>query len=161
MVRMARKGLIMSGLLNDKPDIYMLVAVPGTGKTWVTDQIKHNFTFIHHDGYIGHINQPETYVKAIKEAAKDSDKPLLIEAPFSISQIMGPLEAAGYEVKPVFIVEKPEVIAERYKQRENRTIPKGHLTRLNTYIQRADAMGAFKGTTKEVLEYLNKEVKHG
>lgn len=132
----------------------MLTAVPGSGKTWVTNQVKDRFTFVHHDGFIGHIRQPEVYVNAILEAAADSKRPLLIEAPFSMSQIMEPLEAEGYKVIPVFIIEDPEVLKARYFAREGRDIPKGHITRMGTYAQRAKAMGGFSGTSAQVLEHL-------
>jgi 2-phosphoglycerate kinase len=141
-----------------KQPIYMIVGVPGSGKTWITNQIADKFEFCHHDGYIGHIRQPEAYVDGILEKAENARKPILVEAPFSISQIKEPLEQNGYKVTPVYIIEKPEVIAMRYWKREGKVIPKGHLTRLNTYAQRAAASRGFTGTANEVLEYLKSKV---
>jgi tRNA U34 5-methylaminomethyl-2-thiouridine-forming methyltransferase MnmC len=140
--------------------IYMIVAVPGSGKTWVSEQLKDKFDYVHHDGYIGHIKNPNAYVEAILETLKDetSKKPVLIEAPFSISKIKDPIEQEGWKVTPVFILEHPNVLAERYMKREGRPIPKGHLTRMGTYAQRAKAWKAFTGTSAEVLEHLKKEV---
>jgi adenylate kinase len=136
--------------------VYLMVGVPGSGKTWVTSQLKGNLVLCHHDQFaFGHANQPEVYVDAIKDAAEKSDKPILAEAPFSISAIEGPLKDAGFTVRKVFIVEEPDIIAGRYLRRENKPIPKGHLTRLQTYIQRAaaDAL-SFSGTSAQVLEHL-------
>jgi gluconate kinase len=137
-----------------KQPIYMIVAVPGSGKTWITNQIEDRFTFIHHDGYIGHINQPQVYVRAILKKADNAEKPILVEAPFSISQIKGPLEKSGYKVHTVFIQEDPSVIARRYSNREGKPIPKGHLTRMKTYASRAREYGGFAGTSQQVLDYL-------
>lgn len=131
---------------------YMVIGCPGAGKTWICEQIKDKFTYVHHDLYIGMAGG--TYVNAIKEAAKDATKPLLIEAPFSIAQIMDPLKAEGFEIEPVFIQEDPHVITERYQKRESKEIPKGHLTRQNTYLERAKAWGSFHGTSSQVLEHL-------
>jgi gluconate kinase len=144
-----------------KQQVYMIVAVPGSGKTWITNQIADRFTFVHHDGYIGHINQPDAYVRAILKKADDATKPILIEAPFSMSQIQGPLEKAGYQVNPVFIQENPDVIARRYSNREGKPIPKGHLTRMKTYAQRAKQSGGFAGTSQQVLEYLKSVSERG
>lgn len=136
-----------------KQPIFAIIGVPGSGKTWVTDQIAHKFHFVHHDGFI-YLKQPGAYLRAIMEQAPTATKPLLIECPFSISETVGPLEAAGYQVKQVFILEPREVIAMRYLKREGKHIPQGHLTRLETYRQRAQALGAFSGGSSDVLEYL-------
>jgi hypothetical protein len=122
---------------------YMVIGCPGSGKSWVCDQIKHLFHYVHHDLYIGMAG--DAYVKAILEASKVAKVPLLIEAPFSISVIMDPLKAAGFHIEPVFIQESPITIAERYLKREKKPIPQGHLTRQNTYLQRARAWNAFCG----------------
>ena len=136
---------------------YMVVGCPGSGKSYVCEKLKDRFCYVHHDGFIGHINQPEKYVEAILEAAEGADKPLLIEAPFSISQIKGPLEEAGITVECVYIQEKPGVIEGRYETREKKQIPKGHITRQGTYLKRAKESGAFIGTSDEVLEHLKEK----
>lgn len=136
-----------------KPKIYMVVGCPGSGKSWVCDQLKDKFTYLNHDGYI-HLKQPGSYVKAILEKAEDSSKPILIEAPFSISQTKDPLEDKGYDVECVYIIEDHNIISDRYKKRERKDIPPGHLTRQNTYLQRAKDSKAFTGTSDEVLKHL-------
>lgn len=135
-----------------KTKAYMVIGCPGSGKSWVCSQIAEHFEFVHHDLYIGMAGA--TYVGEILKRAKDAKKPLLVEAPFSISQLKDPLERAGVEVIPVFIQELPHTIRTRYWQRENKDIPQGHLTRQETYASRAKEWGAFMGTSAEVLEHL-------
>lgn len=94
----------------------------------------------------------------IIKASRNADKPILAEAPFSISQTKEPLEEAGIKVIPVFIQEHPDVITKRYVDREGKAIPKGHLTRQQTYKVRAHEYGAFQGTSEQVLKHL-KEIK--
>lgn len=137
-----------------KQPIYMLIGCPGAGKTWCTEQLKEKFHHVWHDGFI-YLKAPKgTYVSEILKQAEGAKKPLLIEAPFSISETLEPLRNAGHNVVPVVIVEKPEIIAMRYLQREKKEIPKGHLTRQKTYEQRAKALKWFHGTTEEVLNHL-------
>lgn len=131
--------------------IYLIVGCPGSGKSWVCEQLTDSFEYIDHDLYIG---MNEAYHEAIVEAAEKGRYSVLTEAPFSISQIKDPLEAAGLTVIPVFIIEEHDVIAERYRNREGKEIPKGHLTRQETYRQRAEEWEAFMGTSEEVLEHL-------
>ena len=133
---------------------YMVVAVPGSGKTWVCEQIMHLFEYVHHDLYVGMAGG--TYVKAIMKASLTAEKPLLIEAPFSISQIKDPLEERGFKIIPVFIIEQPAVIAARYRKREQKSIPTQHLTRMRTFAERAKKWKAFAGTSSEVLAHLKK-----
>jgi hypothetical protein len=143
-----------------KPKVkaYMVIGCPGSGKSWVCDQLEklEKFKYVHHDLYIG-MAGPK-YVDAILDAAKETEKPILCEAPFSISQLKEPLEKAGIDVIPVFIQELPHTIRTRYWQREKKDIPNGHLTRQNTYAQRAKEWNAFQGTSGEVLEHLKKIV---
>lgn len=144
----------MSVRIEVKETIYLVVGVPGSGKSWICEQLKDRFTYCHHDGYIGHIAHPEAYVDGILEAAKETEKPILAEAPFSVSAIKNPLEWHGHRVVPLYIIEDPSVVAARYQKREGKPIPKGHLTRMNTYAQRAKATKAFHGTSREVFERL-------
>lgn len=133
--------------------IYLVCGCPGSGKSWACTQLTDKFEYVHHDGYI-YLKQPGAYVKAILERAATATRPLLCEAPFSVSETQAPLEAAGYKVIPIFIVEQPEVVAARYMKRENKPIPKGHLTRMQTYLKRAIEGGHYYGGSSQVLEYL-------
>lgn len=128
--------------------IFLVVGVPGSGKTWVCARAGDKFEFISHDD-----NQPD-YVGAILESAKTSSKPLLIEAPFSISQIMDPLVSAGHEVTPLVIIEPAVVVSDRYQARCGKAIPKGHLTRMQTYLGRAAERGWFYGSSDDILARL-------
>lgn len=134
---------------------FMVVACPGAGKTWVCEQLKELFDYVHHDLFIG--MEGDRYVREIIARSQNATKPLLIEAPFSISQIKDPLERAGFQITPVFIQEDPKVISDRYMAREKKEIPKGHLTRQETYRQRANEWGAFRGTSTQVLEHLKRK----
>lgn len=137
--------------------VYLVIGCPGSGKSWVCDQLQDDFHYVHHDLYID-MTGP-VYVAEIIKAAVSADKPVLAEAPFSVSQTKDPLETMGIEVVPVFISEEPHIISERYQARENKPIPRGHLTRQNTYAQRAQNWGAFSGTSAEVLAHLKDEAR--
>lgn len=132
--------------------IYMVVGCPGSGKSWICDQLKEKFHYVHHDLFIGMAG--DTYVNEIIKESQAANKPLLIEAPFSISKIKEPLEQSGFEITPVFIQEEHQILRDRYLAREKKEIPKGHLTRQDTYLQRATEWNAFKGTSLEVYEHL-------
>jgi len=134
--------------------LYCIVAAPASGKTWVTTQLSDKFHLIHHDGYIYLKGPKGAYVRAILAEAPKATKPVLIEAPFSMSEIFEPLKANGYEIEPVFIIEDPKVHTERYFKRENKPIPQGHLTRTLTYLQRAKDGKHFYGTAEQVLKHL-------
>ncbi len=132
--------------------IYLIVGCPGSGKTWVCEQLKKEFAYIPHDNFI---NRETKYVDFIIQMAETiKSRSMIVEAPFSISKIMAPLEDAGHKVICVFIQEPHSVIASRYMEREKKEIPTGHLSRQKTYAQRAKELGAFKGTAQQVLEHL-------
>lgn len=135
--------------------IYLLVGAPGSGKSWVADQVKHKFIYLPHDKH------PDNYLEHIKlnvSLTYFSGADLLIETPFSVSEYTKPLTELGAKVVPVFILETPEVTAKRYLEREGKPIPKGHLTRIQTYTKRAKELKAFSGTSLEVLEHLKSSV---
>lgn len=131
--------------------VYLLVGVPSSGKTWVSDQVKDKYEVIEHDLY----KLKPQYISALLSAAsKGSTKPILANTPFGMSEIQESLQARGHTVKPLFIIEKPDTLRGRYLAREGKEIPKGHLTRQETYIQRAQEQGAFSGTSADVLNHL-------
>lgn len=130
--------------------IYLLVGTPGSGKTWVMDQLKDQFDCLKHDDY----GDLKPYLNDIKRLQAIADKPILIETPFSVSQFMEALP-----VTPLFIIELPSVTRARYEAREGKPIPKGHLTRIQTYLDRADELGAFMGTSEQVLSHLKTLIK--
>lgn len=132
--------------------VYLIVGCPGSGKSWICNQLAEQFSYVAHDDFIGKGNNK--YPEAIIRAARTSPRPVLCETPFSVSQLLEPLTKAGCRVVPVFIIEKFAVIAKRYLDREGRTIPLGHLNRQNTYRARAMELKAFMGTSSEVLLHL-------
>lgn len=133
--------------------IYMIVGVPGSGKTWALDQLGDKFDVLRHDDFI--INKhPDAYVSAIINLSKISKKSIVIEAPFSMSETIEPLERAGLKVTPIFIIEDTDTLEQRYYSREGRRLPKGHLTRQETYYNRARNGRHFYGTSEEVLKHL-------
>lgn len=134
----------------NKQKIYLLVGTPGSGKTWVATQLRSKFSHLAHDNF------PRTgdYLEATKKTAAESSKPVLIETPFSVSQIIGPLKDSGFDVTPLFIIESEVTTKNRYAAREGKPIPAGHLTRIKTYIDRAKELGALSGTSDEILNHL-------
>lgn len=134
--------------------IYLLVGVPCSGKTWVVNQVLEQFEPVRNDDHIG-----GDYIGAILKASdRETGKPVLAEAPFSVAQVVDPLKARGRRVIPVFILEREGKLIARYFERTGEQIPQGHLTRQETYRIRAETMKAFSGTSAEVLSHLRKEV---
>ena len=131
-----------------KKKIFMVVGCPGSGKSWVCEKLSKQFQYVRHDDHL------KGYVPEIVRQAKTATRPLLIETPFSVSQIKEPLEKQGFEVVPLYIQERAEVIRERYQKREGKDIPEGHLTRQDTYKKRAAEQGAFSGSSTEILQRL-------
>lgn len=132
--------------------VYLVVGVPCAGKSWVCEQLDGLYSYVRHDDHIG-----GDYVAAIHGRAQLTTKPLLAETPFSMSQIVGPLEARGFDVKPVFIIEDEATLRQRYRAREHKDIPPGHLSRQKTYAKRSLDMGAYRGDAESVLAYLKRK----
>lgn len=130
--------------------VYVLVGVPGVGKSWVAEQLKDRFAYISHDEYIG-----GDYLKAITHAARTASHPVLCETPFSLSLIAVCLSDLGLTMVPVYIVGEESRLKLVWEHRG--TLPsarQGHLTRQKTYITRAAQTGAYVGTSTQVVEYL-------
>jgi hypothetical protein len=134
-----------------KAKVFLVIGCPGSGKTWVCEQLKSLVPFVPHDNF----KNSDDYVSAICLAI-NTKKVVLAETPFSISRIKEPLKSAGIEVVPVFIQEPHHVLQLRYWKREGKDIPAGHLTRQQTYLKRAKEYGAFVGTSEQVLQYLKR-----
>lgn len=132
--------------------VYLLIGVPGSGKSWVGSRVKDQVLYLEQDSYIG--SAPGAYIRDIIELTPISKKPVLIEAPFSVSKIRGPLLEAGLDVTCLYICEDIFTLENRYREREGKDIPKGHITRNSTYIHRAISEGDYVGTSKHVLEEL-------
>lgn len=133
--------------------IYMVIGCPSSGKSWVCNQLRDRYHYVSHDDYLD-----MSYLSAIVRESATAKKPLLIEAPFSISQLKDPLEEDGYNVTPVFIQESEATIKSRYLEREGKPIPDGHVSRQKTYAERAKLWHSFAGTSEQVLAYLKNAV---
>lgn len=133
--------------------VYLLVGVPGSGKSWVASQLQDKFYHVPHDSHIG-----EDYPTILKDLASLAIlKPILAETPFSVSQFVKVLP----NLETVYIIEPYNTVLARYKAREGKEPAKGDATRQETYKQRARASGSFVGSSQEVLEYLRGKVSLG
>lgn len=135
--------------------VLLLIGVPASGKTWVTKQLGHKYDLCRHDDYMPPAPKG-AYVAALIERSKTAQRPIMAEAPFSISEIKNPLEAAGVKVIPIFILEEMKVLFERYLKRNHQPYPAGHITRQATYQNRRVELKAFGGTSTEALEHLKR-----
>lgn len=162
----------------DQPQvIYLVGGVSGAGKSWACRQVTEKFHYIPHDRCWAHPERnswdpsqtwaagmgddscylpgaKSTHLEVLLEAAFIAERPILTECPFGERPLREALEEAGIPVVPVFVIEDPEVVAERYENREGEPLPKAAHTRARTIVGRAQEWGAFYGTSDEVLEHL-------
>ena len=127
--------------------VHLICGVPGAGKTWVAKQLP-EFTYVPHDDYPVNV-----YHKHLEQAAKDSLKPVLGEAPFRISVLVHQLTSKGISVITYYIDEPDDTVQARYESRMNKPFPKQHQTNLQRYKSRD---WHFRGTAEEILEILKK-----
>ena len=132
--------------------VYMVCGVPASGKTWVLNQLRKEFTVIENDEFIG--KTQKALVERIAKSAHFSPNPILFDCPFGETKLREELLRQGLTVIPLFIVEKPEMVRARYEKREKKDAPQNVLTRASTIKDRAIEWGAFFGTSLEVLSYL-------
>jgi len=137
-------------------EVILLVGSPGSGKSWVSSQLKDKFLVLEHDDF----HQKEHYIAALASAARQAKRKILGNTPFGLTDLTQGLAGIGVKVIPVFIVEPDIVLSARYMQREKKSIPKGHITRQETYRSRAKELGSFIGTSAEVLKHLKGMVSH-
>lgn len=144
--------------MGKKQQIYILAGSPGSGKSWIAGQLKDKFKYVAHDTH--GIESNEKFVKAIASEARNQQKPVLTDTPFSLSKIQKPLETMGFTVHPIFIIETKELTQKRYEDRHKSTgkgqpkIPKQHLSRIDSFLDMAANSGAPNGTSSEMLKYL-------
>jgi gluconate kinase len=136
--------------------VYLLCGVPGSGKSWVSEQLQQEYTYIRNDDFIGN---PKTFIAAIFNAAKSSQKPILCDCPFAERKLRDELVDRDLRVIPIFIVEHPQVVRRRYESRGKPVYP-GLLTRALSIQDRAIEWNAFWGTAEEVLKKL-RELSYG
>lgn len=131
--------------------VTMLCGVPGSGKTWVMNHLRDSYFCINHDDYI---SKPSMDLFSKIVYAAQGSKPVIVDCPFAERDFRTKLESLGLSVVPVFIVEKPEVVNRRYRQREGKEASKATLTRANTIMNKAHEWRAYFGTSEEVLNHL-------
>jgi hypothetical protein len=129
--------------------IYLICAVPASGKTWACKQLTHKFDWVPHDAH-----PVARYYIAILEAAKQSTKPILAEAPFRISELYDQLTKRGAVVKDYWILEPLEVCKRRYEQREGKAYLDQHIRAHAKYAARLKGSYARQGTSAQVLAML-------
>lgn len=144
----------MTNLLSKKrKPIVLLCGVPGSGKTWVIDQLdQDNYFHIPHDKF-----SHEKIVRYALQIQCDLNiKRIIIDCPFAERSLRQKLEDQHLTVIPVFIVETPETIRIRYMNREGHLPSQNILTRAETIMDKVLEWKAYYGTSKEVLDYLTK-----
>ncbi len=135
--------------------VYLLVGVPGSGKTWVLDRLPPDkFTIIRNDDFIDCM--PE-HTPAIVNASRAGGRPVICDVPFSMSMVTVPLGDAGVPMKAVYLIEDVNHLLLRWHERKTKqSAQDGHLTRQQTYQLRAMTSDAPCGTSDEMLEYLSR-----
>lgn len=128
--------------------VILLCGVPASGKSWVADQVKHKFNYLPHDLFQGN----SLIERAVEESKKS--KPVLIDCPFNERDLRHRLESKGLNVRPVFIVEQPRTIRERYFKREGRVPLQNILTRADTIKSKVHEWRAQHGNSDQILSYL-------
>jgi len=131
--------------------LYIICGVPGSGKTWVCTQLQNRFAYIKHDDYV---NNRIGFIQALVHALETSEIPVVTECPFKISEVTEGLTTLN--IKPILylINESEDTISNRYRTRENKIIPKQHLTNAKRYAEDKNRW-AFIGTSEEVLNKLS------
>lgn len=133
--------------------VFLICGVPGSGKSWVCDQLKDRFHYIAQDDFIEH--EKKTLYASVFQAAKTSSVPILVDCPFGERPFREELRRRDLKVVPVFVVEHPDVVKRRYESR-GKPVYAGLLTRALSIADRAQEWNAFWGTSQQVLEYLRK-----
>lgn len=134
-------------------NIYLICGVPGSGKTWVCEKVKDRFHYVPNDEYIN-----GNYAEALKTAARKAEKPILADCPFGERLLRESLETSGIKVIPYFIVEAPHIVKTRYEARDKKPIPRAHLTRAISIVNRAVEWQAPMGNAESILLMLS-EIK--
>lgn len=136
--------------------IYLLCGVPGSGKTWVIEQLFKcrpplGFTSIEHDSI-----SREKLLSLAKSLypPEHMKRSLIIDCPFDERSLRSELERLNLKVTPIFIVEHPSVIEVRYFKREGKRPSQSILTRAETIMNKVNEWGAFYGTSDEVFRHL-------
>jgi hypothetical protein len=126
--------------------VYLVCGVSGSGKTWVCKQLTNKFCYVPHDQ---HSHDIVNVCRMMR-----TERPLLTECPFAERLLKAEFEQSRFIVKPVFVIESPEICQKRYEQREGKPLPKAAVTRATTIIDRALEWNSPYGTAEQVLSIL-------
>jgi len=151
--------------------VYLVIGVPGSGKSWVCRQLTDTFHYVPHDKAWTHPTQKpvpaaeadaewpkgakSNHLEVLLRAAKTATKPVITEVPFGERRLRDQLSAAGVKVHPVFVVTDPDTVARRFLHREGKRPQPGTMKRAADMQARAKDWHAFAGTSQEVLDHLN------
>jgi len=128
--------------------VYLICGVPGSGKTWVCNQLTNKFNYIPHDDHL------KDHEFVISKEVFNSPKPIITESPFAERVCREKLESIGIKVIPYFVIEEPNIVKSRYEKRENKPVSQNVLTRAVTIKNRALEWNAPFGTSTEILNLL-------
>lgn len=128
-----------------KPIVYMVCGVSGAGKSWVCDQLTDKFYYVSYDN-----NRKNKHIDLLLN--NTTDKPALYDPMIKISTFIK-RNSFQFDIRPVFIIEKEEVVRERLEGRGGEFTPY-IITRMNAMNKRNAKYGIFSGTSQEVLDYL-------
>lgn len=129
-------------------DVILVIGVPGSGKTWVCQQLSDRFTYVPRD------DDSDNHAERLIAAARKPGGPVISEVPFGERELVAELERVGLEVTPIFLVEETEIIAERYEVRESKPLSTAHRARAANMKNKAQEWGAWSGTADEAVEHL-------
>jgi hypothetical protein len=154
--------------------VVLVVGVAGSGKSWVCRQLTDIYDYVPHDRCWEHPDAApgpgldvawgpkgsrSTHLETLLKAARSGRRPVLTEAPFGERKLKEDLEAAGVEVRPVFVVEDARTVHKRFMAREGSPPSAGVMTRLAGMKARAVTWNAFWGTSAEVLVHLKAQAR--
>jgi group I intron endonuclease len=131
----------------DKPVVYLVCGVSGSGKSWVCNQLKDIANYVSFD------DTPKSdHLTLLKESAL----PALYDPTFKISTFIK-RNLESFDIRPVFIIESEDVIRARLLNRGG-SFSEKTLNRMRAIDKRTVKYGIFSGTSQEVLDYLKKEL---
>jgi shikimate kinase len=138
--------------------IYIVAGVPGSGKSWVCEQLTQDFQYLRHDGWaqrktVTNNTYLENYSKELVAASLISKKPVLGDCPFAERLLKENLLFHGGHPTFLFLTVEPDQLIERYVERM-KPLPKGHLTRARSMNHRAKEWKSFYGSSDDVLTKL-------
>ena len=125
--------------------IYLVCGVPGSGKSWVCEQLSNKYIYVSYD----HVPKKQ-HIDMMYEAKG----PVIHDLPVKVSTFIKRY-SCDFNIVPVFIIESEKTIRSRLKKRGGK-FTKHIRKRMETMERRAAQYGVFVGTSDEVLRYLSK-----